>query len=105
MGASKKLIDGHLSSASLRYPHICIGKELQRIQTVGFATDDRENEPLGACVAAVILGRNRSPVGAISVAGPDFRIRPRFEEIGSQVRDAAAAVSRDLGVVMAEEGE
>jgi DNA-binding IclR family transcriptional regulator len=80
-------------------------KELQRIQTVGFATDDRENEPLGACVAAVILGRNRSPVGAISVAGPDFRIRPRFEEIGSQVRDAAAAVSRDLGVVMAEEGE
>jgi DNA-binding IclR family transcriptional regulator len=79
--------------------------ELLRIQKVGYATDDRENEPLGACVAAVIVGRNNSPAGAISVAGPDFRIRPRFAEIGAQVRAAAAAVSRDLGVVLAEEGE
>lgn len=73
-------------------------KEIRRIQRIGYATDDRENEPLGACVAAVITGRNGRPVGAISVAGPAFRIRPHFEDIGRQVRAAAAAVTADLGI-------
>ena len=74
-------------------------REIRRIQKVGYATDDRENEPLGACVAAVITGRNGRPVGAISVAGPDFRIRPHFEDFGQRVRAAAEAVAWDLGVV------
>jgi DNA-binding IclR family transcriptional regulator len=78
--------------------------ELRRIQKIGYATDDRENEPLGACVAAVIVGRNGSPAGAISVAGPDFRIRPRFEEIGVKCAPPPPR-SSDLGVVSAEEGE
>lgn len=80
-------------------------KEIRRIQKVGYATDDRENEPLGACVAAVITGPNGRPVGAISVAGPDFRIRPHFVDFGERVRAAAAAIAWDLGVVPVDEPE
>ena len=37
------------------------------------------------------------PVGAISVSGPDFRIRDHFERFGLRVRDAAIAIARELG--------
>lgn len=72
-------------------------RELQRIRLTGYATDDRENEPLGACVAAAILGADGGLVGAISVAGPHFRIRDHFEEFGKAALATADAVARELG--------
>jgi len=49
MGASKKLIDGHLSSASLRYPHICIDAELlyTDLDSFFYALDERTSNFAG----------------------------------------------------------
>jgi DNA-binding IclR family transcriptional regulator len=72
-------------------------EEIRRIRRRGFAIDDRESEPAGACVAAAIMGADGRPVGAISVSGPDFRIRDRFEALGRSVTETAAAITADLG--------
>jgi DNA-binding IclR family transcriptional regulator len=72
-------------------------EEIRRTRRRGYATDDRENEPLGACVAAAIVGAGGRPVGAISVAGPHFRIRDHFEAFGDRVRATAAAIALELG--------
>ncbi|MFH1330746.1 MAG: IclR family transcriptional regulator [Actinomycetota bacterium] len=72
-------------------------QEIRRTRQRGYATDDRENEPLGACVAAAIVGADGRLVGAISVAGPHFRIRDHFEAFGQGAQATAAAIAHDLG--------
>ena len=72
-------------------------REIQRTRQRGYATDDRENEPLGACVAAAIVGGDGRLIGAISVAGPHFRVRDHFEAFGRGAQAAAQAVARELG--------
>jgi len=71
--------------------------EVRRTRQRGYATDDRENEPLGACVAAAIVGADGRLVGAISVAGPHFRIRDHFEAFGMAARETAQEIARELG--------
>jgi DNA-binding IclR family transcriptional regulator len=72
-------------------------EEIARVRQRGYATDDRENEPLGACVAAAIIGPDAKPLGAISVAGPHFRIRDHFSTFGEGARLTAQAIARELG--------
>jgi DNA-binding IclR family transcriptional regulator len=72
-------------------------EEIRRTQLRGYATDDRENEPFGACVAAAIVGADGRPVGAISISGPHFRIRDRFPYFGERARAVAAAIAQELG--------
>jgi DNA-binding IclR family transcriptional regulator len=76
-------------------------EEIALTQSRGYAIDDRENEPLGACVAAAIVDPEGRPVGAISVSGPHYRIRGRFEEIGMTVRAAATMIAMELGADVA----
>jgi IclR family acetate operon transcriptional repressor len=77
-------------------------EEIAIIQARGYAIDDRENEDYGACVAAAIMGPDGRPVGAISISGPDFRIRDRFEALGRRVREAAFGVASELGSAIVE---
>jgi DNA-binding IclR family transcriptional regulator len=72
-------------------------EEILRTQLRGYSTDDRENEPFGACVGAAIVGADGRPVGAISISGPYFRIHDRFQYFGERVRAAAGAIARELG--------
>jgi len=72
-------------------------EEIRRTQLRGYSTDDRENEPFGACVGASIVGADGRPVGAISISGPYFRIHDRFPYFGERVRAVAAAIARQLG--------
>ncbi len=72
-------------------------EEIQRTQLRGYSTDDRENEPFGACVGAAIVGPGGRPFGAISVSGPYFRIRHRLPVFGERVRAVAGAIERELG--------
>ncbi len=72
-------------------------EEIRRTRLRGYSTDDRENEPFGACVGAAIVRADGRPVGAISVAGPYFRIRGRLPCFGERVRAVAVAIARELG--------
>jgi IclR family acetate operon transcriptional repressor len=77
-------------------------EEIRQTQRRGYSTDDRENEPFGACVGAAIVGADGRPAGAISVSGPSFRIRDRFEYFGERVRAAASAIAQELGAEPSE---
>jgi DNA-binding IclR family transcriptional regulator len=79
-------------------------EEIARTQARGYAIDDRENEDFGACVAAAILGADGKPVGAVSVSGPDFRVRNHFCRFGLRVREAALAIAWELGAEAAAPG-
>jgi DNA-binding IclR family transcriptional regulator len=80
-------------------------EEIRRTQRRGYSTDDRENEPFGACVGAAIVRADGRPVGAISVSGPSFRIRDRFPYCGGRVRAVARAIARELGADPREPAE
>lgn len=71
--------------------------EIRTTQTRGYAIDDRENEPLAACVAAAIIGSDGRPVGAISVSAPHFLVHDQLHDLGAQVMATAAQVSWELG--------
>ncbi len=72
-------------------------RAIDKTRADGYSTDDRENEPAGACVAAAVVDFDGRPVGAISISGPEFRIRHRFVELGEAVREAARAIGQELG--------
>jgi DNA-binding IclR family transcriptional regulator len=77
-------------------------EEIRQTQLRGYSTDDRENEPFGACVGASIVGADGRPVGAISISGPYFRIHDRFPYFGERVRAVAGAIARELGADASE---
>ena len=80
-------------------------EEIRTTQRRGYSTDDRENEPFGACVGAAIVGADGRPAGAISIAGPDFRIHDRFEYFGERARAVASEIARELGADAIETAE
>lgn len=79
-------------------------EEIRRTQARGYAIDDRENEPHGACVAAAIVSVGGRPVGAMSVSGPHFRVHEHLDEFGEQVRATAAQIAWELGSDALEAG-
>lgn len=71
--------------------------QLRIIKSRGFAIDEEEILPGTCCVAAAILDSSGRPVGAISVAGPSFRITPeRAERLGPELAEAATRVAAQL---------
>jgi DNA-binding IclR family transcriptional regulator len=71
--------------------------EIQLTASRGYATDDRENEPSGACVAAAIVGPEGRPLAAVSVSGPYDRVCDHFREYGETVHLTANAIALDMG--------
>ena len=78
------------------------GRRSGATQLRGYSTDDRENEPFGACVGAAIVGADGRPVGALSISGPYFRIHDRLQYFGERVRAVAGAIARELGADASE---
>ncbi|QLY30602.1 IclR family transcriptional regulator [Nocardia huaxiensis] len=78
-----------------------LNRALTEVRRTGWAGDTGEFRPDEAGIAAPVRGRGGLVVGAIGITGPidrlcDGQLRPRASLVG-QVRDAAHAVSRDLG--------
>ena len=78
-----------------------LGRALATVREAGWAGESGEYHPEEAGVAAPIRGHGGLVVGAIGISGPaervcDSRGRPDPTLIG-YVRDAARAISRDLG--------
>jgi DNA-binding IclR family transcriptional regulator len=79
-----------------------LSAELADVQQRGWAADSEELEVGVVSIAAPILDRRAITVGAIGISGPVERLthagEPRSDLV-SFVREAARAVSRDLGAI------
>jgi IclR family acetate operon transcriptional repressor len=75
-----------------------LGRLMSRTRVMGHATDREENTIGIHCVAAAVLDETGYPMAAISVSGSADRIGPnRLVELGRMVREAACAITVDLG--------
>jgi len=73
-------------------------QELDVAQQRGYAVDNEEREEGVRCVAAPIFDHMGLCIAALSISGPTTRVTAeRVHELGSMVRDAAAACSIQLG--------
>ncbi|MFG1925983.1 IclR family transcriptional regulator [Cryptosporangium sp. NPDC048952] len=72
-------------------------KKLDVMRARGWSEDRREYDPSSCCCGAPIRDHTGEPVGALSVAGVAERMDPVLDEVGPQVRDAAARISASLG--------
>ncbi|MFC4303058.1 IclR family transcriptional regulator [Cohnella boryungensis] len=67
-----------------------VGKQLDEIVTVGYATSFEEREPGAAAVSAPIFSRSGQLVAALSVSGPSNRLTPdRMHEYAPAIMEAA----------------
>lgn len=70
--------------------------ELERTRARGFAVDARENEEHAYCIGAPVLDADGGVAAMISLSGPSYRVGEQVEELGAQVRQAAARISADF---------
>jgi DNA-binding IclR family transcriptional regulator len=79
-----------------------LDRECTRVRTQGWSTEIGELAPDQVSIAAPIMDRQGTAVGAIAIFGPSERLldarKPRADLLG-HVRDAARAVSRELGAL------
>jgi DNA-binding IclR family transcriptional regulator len=77
-------------------------RECTRVRRQGWSTEIGELSPDQVSIAAPIMDRQGTAVGAIAIFGPSERLldarKPRADLLG-HVRDAARAVSRELGAL------
>jgi DNA-binding IclR family transcriptional regulator len=72
--------------------------ELKRVQDVGFAVDNEENEPGARCIAAPVFDYHGRVVAALSISGPVSRVsQERERDLAARVTAAARQVSLALG--------
>lgn len=71
--------------------------ELAQARLSGYAIDDGEIEPGLICVGAPILGMDHTVLGAVSIAGPTFRMKEELKTMTKEVKTTAANISRLLG--------
>jgi IclR family acetate operon transcriptional repressor len=71
--------------------------ELEATRARGYGVDRAEALHGVHCVAAAVVDRQRRPVAAITVTGPDDRMREAdFDRVGEWVRECACAVAARL---------
>lgn len=72
--------------------------DLEQVRTRAYAVDNEEHAIGLRCVAATIYDERGQPIGALSVSGPKARVTDdRVASLGGLVRQAAAAVTNELG--------
>ena len=77
-------------------------EELARVRRRGYATAIGEYEAGLNAVAAPVRDARGQVIAAVDVWGPAFRLTPRrIPELATHVREAATAISRRLGGVVA----
>ena len=83
---------------------VALKQELKTIREQGYALDNEENEKGIRCIGAAALDESGTPVAAISVSGPAFRVTKKIaqEILRKKVVETAAEISRRLGYGGAE---
>lgn len=72
-------------------------QELVRVRSSGYAMDDGETEEGLICYGAPIYDMNGKVTAAVSVSGPEYRMREEQETMIREVKQAAENISRLLG--------
>ena len=73
-------------------------KELKTVRERGYSIDNEEFEPGLKCVGAPVHNYSGKAVGAISVAGPAFRVtNANIDRLGGTVMETAKELSEELG--------
>lgn len=85
-----------LTSRTISTPEQLRG-ELVRARLEGYAIDDGEIEPGLICVGAPILGLDQAVLGAVSIAGPTFRMKKELDSMILAIKRTAANISALLG--------
>lgn len=70
--------------------------ELHHAAERGYSIDDMENQDGVVCVGAPILDRSGVAIAALSVSGPEYRMRERIDEIGPRCSKVAHEISAEL---------
>jgi DNA-binding IclR family transcriptional regulator len=74
--------------------------ELARIRRRGFAVDDEENEEGLRCIGAPVRNFSGLVIGALSIAGPVFRVpKDKIPSLARAVMAAADELSAQMGYV------
>lgn len=63
----------------------------------GFAVDRGEIEAGLICIGAPVYDGNHRAVAAVSISGPDYRMRSDWDHMVQEVRTAAKSISSLLG--------
>ena len=75
-------------------------RDLEEIRQRGWSLDDEERNLGMRCIAAAIYNEHGEAVAGVSVSGPTVRIPDeRIGELGPQVKQAAAEITRSIGGV------
>lgn len=75
-----------------------LNESLKEIRLNGYSTDDEEHELGVRCVAAPILDYRNNILGAISVAGPSYRIsKERLNNLALEVKEFSEVISKICG--------
>jgi IclR family transcriptional regulator, KDG regulon repressor len=75
-----------------------LAKELRLTLERGYSIDDNENEIGVLCIGGLICPADTGPIAAVSISGPEFRMRDRIEEIGSWMREMVLRIADDLSI-------
>lgn len=70
--------------------------ELATVRDRGYAIDNGEGSDQVTCAAVPIRDANGDVVGAMSVAGPSFRMEPMLQDVAEELQRSAALVTADL---------
>ncbi len=76
---------------------ITLFNTLARIRADGYSFDHEENEIGLTCVAKPIFNYTGNIVGAISVAGPTYRMEKKLDMVITNLQKVCVTISRQLG--------
>lgn len=75
-----------------------LAQELKRIRAQGYSIDNEEREEGVTCIAAPVFNAAGTPVAAISISGPSYRLEQRGQEkLTDYVLQSAQKVSARMG--------
>lgn len=81
---------------------MALASELQKIRISGFAYDNEEHEIGVRCAAAPIFNQQGTVIAALSVSGPNVRLKDKqMELIREMVKDSAFEISVRMGYTKA----
>lgn len=77
-----------------------LAEELDRTQQRGYAIDDQEVDDGTRCVAAPVFDSSQRVIGAMSIAGPAYRLTTdQLHRLSSEIIRVTRALSEQLGYV------